>query len=248
MCGRFTLKTPADAIRRQLDLFSLHTNDALFSCLKPRYNIAPQDRVFVLRTVTPETRHRATQPFPALEVVEMQWGIVCGSATTTQTPIINTRVETLADNKFFPGDHLSHHCLILADGYYEWKKTAGRKIPYYFYRPDKSLFLLAGLWRNTPAGDFKLPTENASCTIITVPANKSAAQIHDRMPAISFDHTSAMHWLVDNQLYRKGQSFLTAPGDAWLRRHTVHTQVNRVGFDRPECIEPISFDKQRALF
>ena len=43
-------------------------------------------------------------------------------------PLINTRAETVATKPFFKQAFRTKRCLVLADGFYEWKRT--RKVPY----------------------------------------------------------------------------------------------------------------------
>ena len=72
-------------------------------------------------------------------------------------------------------------CLIPADGFYEWKKVVGGKIPYSIGMKDDSPFVFAGLWEgNIPPPRSGLHT----CTIITGEPNELVAQIHTRMPVI----------------------------------------------------------------
>ena len=251
MCGRFTLKTPVAAIRRQLSLFSLTSSNPVLSRVRPRYNIAPNDKVLVIRCADTEAGARKDQAIPAVELVEMHWGTVVSSPSHNNKTIINTRIntriETLIENQQFRTTPLPRHCLIVADGYYEWKNTDGNKIPHYFYRTKGRLFLFAGMWECRGLAPQTLQDAVDSCTIITRPANKWTAQIHDRMPAI-LDMTTGFDWLVNSQALAEVQQSFEAPPADWLNMHTVHTRVNRVGFDHPSCVEPMNFHRQKSLF
>ena len=81
-----------------------------------------------------------------------------------------------------------HSCLIPADGFYEWRKTAKPKLPFAIAMKDGRPFTFAGLWEN-----WKDPESGEwlrTCTIITGEPNELIAQIHPRMPVISSRATS----------------------------------------------------------
>jgi putative SOS response-associated peptidase YedK len=73
-------------------------------------------------------------------------------------------------------------CLIPLDGFYEWKKVGGGKIPYSIQMKDDSPFVFAGLWDGWKdrAKDEWIRT----CTIITEEPNDLVREIHTRMPEL----------------------------------------------------------------
>src|SRR5207253_5358711 len=85
-------------------------------------------------------------------------------------------------------------CLILADGFYEWKRFGPKeKQPYNFGMADDSPFAFAGLW------DRWLDQDNKAietCAILTTKPNSLVADVHDRMPEFGFvrseEHTSEL--------------------------------------------------------
>jgi hypothetical protein len=44
--------------------------------------------------------------------------------------MINSRLETAAEKPMFASSFSGHHCLVLADGYYEWRTVGKHKQPY----------------------------------------------------------------------------------------------------------------------
>jgi putative SOS response-associated peptidase YedK len=83
-------------------------------------------------------------------------------------------------------------CLVVTDGYYEWKvlDPKGKK-----NSPTRSrwpMIVMAGLWETwkSPASGEEIST----CTIMTCAPNKSMAEIHDRMPVI-LDEADWPKWL-----------------------------------------------------
>ncbi|MGA2105909.1 SOS response-associated peptidase [Methanoregula sp.] len=117
------------------------------------------------------------------EAVMMQWGLVphwAKDITATHKPI-NARAESLEEKPMFRDLLKSKRCLVPASGFFEWKKEAGHKVPFYIHVKDDPIFSFAGLydiWQN-PAG-----TILQTYTIITTAANELVAPLHDRMPVI----------------------------------------------------------------
>ena len=109
----------------------------------------------------------------------------------------------MAEKPSFRAAFKRRRCLVLADGYYEWKKpsgkSGGKKQPYYIQMQDERPFAFAGLWEYWKGADDADPIQ--SCTIITTQSNELTADIHDRMPVIlPADHHEL--WL-DPQLQEK---------------------------------------------
>ena len=236
MCGRYTQTRPASELASDLDVL---LDDALRShaALRPRYNIAPTQDV-------PIVLERKTR---ALRVV--RWGLLPSfTRSAKDAPLmINARAESLADKPAFREPLRTQRCLVLADGFYEWKRheaaplaAAGAKVtktPYYLRPACDAPFAFAGLWEmwRTPEGDV-IP----SCTIITVPPSCFVSSIHDRMPAIlrgaDFDA-----WLrYETRDPEKLLPLLRpAPEDA-LTSHRVSSRVGNARQDDVELIAPVS--------
>jgi putative SOS response-associated peptidase YedK len=76
-------------------------------------------------------------------------------------------------------------CLVVTDGFYEWKKLDEKgklKQPYAIAMADEGQMVMAGLWAKwkSPANG----EEVLSCTILTCGPNKVMGELHDRMPVI----------------------------------------------------------------
>ncbi len=165
MCGRYTLRHDIQAIAQEF-----HVAPSLQSV--PRYNIAPtQEVVSVLQNGDAH-----------LEV--LRWGLIPSWAKEESigSKMINARAETLAEKPSFKRLLHSKRCLVVADGFYEWKQEGrGPKTPMYITLKDGGLFAFAGLWdawKNTDGQIIR------TCTIITTEPNELMASIHTRMPAI----------------------------------------------------------------
>jgi putative SOS response-associated peptidase YedK len=167
MCGRFTLGATAADLARQFDLPTVPD-------WTPRYNVAPS------QTVAAVIQHQETGN---REFQGLRWGLVPSWAKDPAigNRMINARSETAATKPAFRKALRERRCLILADGFYEWKREGARKQPYYLTLRDGQPFAFAGLW------DRWHPPEGASretCAILTTAANDLVRSVHDRMPVI----------------------------------------------------------------
>ena len=238
MCGRYTLATPDPAdIRGRFPV-----GESIE--IRQRYNVAPGDDVLAVTT------DREGAPRGEL----LRWGLVptWAKGPDTGLKMINARLETADESPAFRRAFERYRCLIVADGFYEWRadpagKTWGRrapKQPFHITRADGGLFAFAGLW-SIWHGDEEQKLR--SCAILTVPANSAIAPLHDRMPVIlAPEHEAA--WL-DASTPRGEVKELAAglpPSDVALR--AVGLAVNDARYDGPDClIEPVQ-PAQAALF
>ncbi len=228
MCGRFTLHTEKDLLARrfQVDLDCVES-------LAPRYNIAPTQPILTVRTQ--ERARRAEM---------MHWGLVPSWAKDRSTlpKMINARTETIASKPAYRDSFRRQRCLIPADGFYEWQPYPGPmrgKTPYWISLQSGEPFALVGLW-----AEWRDPYEIdapplRSCTIVTAPAHRLIASIHDRMPVI-LPRQAEDAWL-DPALDGKPEALRALlqpiPGEA-LRTRPVSKRVNSTRNDGPELIQP----------
>lgn len=223
MCGRFTLALDLEGLRQSFPWLALPERD-----LRPRYNIAPTQPVAVVANNHPQ------------QLDFFVWGLIPPWAKdpTIGSRLINARAETLAEKPAFRNAYRRRRCLILADGFYEWRKEAGtaHKTPMYIRLKSGEPFAFAGLWEvwNSPLGDVVL-----SCTIITTAANDLVATIHDRMPVI-LPREAYDRWLDPAEQRPTELAPLLKPYPAEeMEAYAVSTQVNNSAYDGPECILPV---------
>lgn len=222
MCGRFTLTVDPG------ELQDLIPDLVIPGPVQPRYNIAPSQPVAVV----------ANRGENRLDY--FVWGLIPSWAKdpTIGNRMINARAETLAERPAFRNSFRRKRCLILADGFYEWKQTNGasRKQPMYIYLKDRRPFAFAGLWDTWFAPD---GSEVRSCTIITTQPNELLQSIHNRMPVILHRDAYAQ-WLDPQPQSAELLSSLLVPYPAHeMAAHPVSRLVNKPDFDSPECIQPL---------
>src|SRR5918999_1692231 len=156
MCGRFTLQSAP-----RVKLNGVRNSDLPFEA---RYNIAPTQEVLVIADFG-----------SGLELRKLVWGFVPARSNEGKI-FINVRAETIDIKPSFSEAFRRRRCLVLADGFFEWKRAGKSKQPYYFQLNDQSTFAFAGIWESR--GPQK------TCAIVTTTANEAMEAIHDRMPLI----------------------------------------------------------------
>jgi len=220
MCGRFTLWLQIG------DLIKAFPDFAFPDAMSSRYNIAPTQDV----AVVPNDGTGRVQMF--------HWGLVpfWAKDVSIGNRMINARGETAAEKPAFRAAYRRRRCLILADGFYEWRKEAGSKVktPMYIRMTSGEPFALAGLWELWRPDDTPL----FSCTIVTTEPNELLAPIHNRMPVIlppgAYDR-----WLDPAEQRARSLDDLLVPYPASeMVAYPVSTYVNRPANDSPMCIEP----------
>ncbi len=168
MCGRFVRSSPIESVVRT---FNVEVTSAV---LAQSYNIAPTQEILIINT-------RGKR-----ELVKCRWGLVPSwvRELSDGSVLINARAETLDEKPSFRELLRKGRCLIVADGFYEWKKEKGRKVPYYVRMKSRRSCGFAGLYNRwtSPGGE-----SVCTCTIITTEGNDLVAPIHGRMPAIISD-------------------------------------------------------------
>jgi putative SOS response-associated peptidase YedK len=168
MCGRYRLSRKKEIIEQYFE--SAHWDDDW----NPRYNIAPTQAV-------PVIRQHPTQRVRQLAL--MKWGLVPHWAKDASIAMntINAKSETAATKPAFRDPFRLRRCLIPADGFYEWQRTAASKQPYCFEVGGGELFAFAGLWDGWKDSNGRWVK---TCSILTTTPNTVTATVHDRMPVI----------------------------------------------------------------
>jgi putative SOS response-associated peptidase YedK len=225
MCGRYSITTPVEGLRKLFD-FREQPN------LKPNYNVAPTQDVPVIRLEDDGKTHLRL----------LHWGLIpfWAKEKSIGNRMINARSETVAEKPSFRNAFKKRRCLVVADGFYEWKKAANGKQPYRIVMKDREPFAFAGLWESWR--DKEDDREVESCTFISTDSNETMRQIHPRMPVIlgAKDHGL---WLDPEA--PGGADLLKPCPDAWLEAYPVSTHVNKPSNNDPTCIEPLEGTEQQ---
>jgi len=167
MCGRFAFYSPSEAAAA---LFGVTASAEV----EPRYNIAPTQFVAAIRDDVNEER----------ELVMLRWGLVpfWAKDPSIGNRMINARAETVAEKPSYRAAFKHRRCLVLADGFYEWRRTGDTKTPYFISLASGEPFALAGLWENWK--DKESGESLQTTTLITRDADEFMRPLHHRMPVI----------------------------------------------------------------
>ncbi len=219
MCGRFAVTVP---IAQIIEQFEIEQN---LCDLAPSYNVAPGQEVAAI--VIDENK----------KLVKFKWGLMPSWMKKDAKPagMINARAETIKEKPSFRSSFKNRRCLIIASGFYEWRREGKEKIPVYIRMKNGEPFCFAGIY------DFWKSAEGktiGTCAIITTEANSLIEKIHERMPVIldKKDHKLWLDCAQDEQLVLP---LLASFSPDEMETYEVGKLVNSPANNSPECIEPV---------
>jgi putative SOS response-associated peptidase YedK len=223
MCGRYT---------QTGDLQELMTHfriDSFTESIRPRFNIAPTQNAPVIVWENGRV------------LKQMRWGLVPNWAKDEKigSKMINARSETLAEKPSFKRLLVANRCLVLADGFFEWRPSVSgkSKAPVRILLKDSQPFAFAGLWDSWKRLD---GSEIQTFTIITTVSNETIRPFHHRMPVI-LNSADEDIWLKSNNMDSADLEAVLRPYPAELMTlYEVPKRVNSPKNDSPDCITPAS--------
>jgi putative SOS response-associated peptidase YedK len=165
MCGRFVRITPISVIAEKFKA------KQIFADLTPSFNIAPSQEILIINDEG------------VRQLIQSKWGFIPSWAKDPSigNKMINARSETVSEKPAFRSAFKKKRCLVIADGFYEWRTEGKKKFPMYIRLKSGEPFGFAGLYNVWASPDGK---QTCTCTIITTEANEMVKPIHDRMPVI----------------------------------------------------------------
>ena len=190
---------------------------------KPNYNIAPTQTSPILLN----DGKRRVRP--------MHWGLVPSWAKnkTLGAKMINARSETLGEKPSFQSLIYQKRCIVISDGYFEWKREGKKKKPYYIRDPDGKLLPMAGLWDEWVDKQGK---KWLTYTVITTDPSNQINHIHNRMPVI-LDKPEMDLWINFDCPPNEALTCLK-PYEKLLELYPVSTFVNSPANNSNQCILP----------
>jgi putative SOS response-associated peptidase YedK len=217
MCGRYSFAIEDELIKER---FGVTVRSAIY---KARYNCAPSQDLAVITNDEP------------VKLNFFRWGLIPFWAKDVSIGyrMINAKAETITEKPSFRKAFHDRRCLVLSDGFYEWKKDK-EKIPYRITMKNGDPFAMAGIWEKWVSPDGEIIH---SFSIITTTPNPLMEKIHDRMPVI-LPREDEQVWIGDSgeaELQR-----LLKPFPAGLMKaYPVSRLVNSPKNDTPEILEPV---------
>jgi len=229
MCSRYSLTSPPEAVRAYFGYRDTPN-------FPPRYNIAPTQPVAVVRLSREGERQFRL----------MRWGLLPSFVKDPkQFPtLINARAEEVLDKPSFRHAMRYRRCLVVADGFYEWTGPKGKRRPFLLRPREPQLIAFAGIyerWRDQEGG------ETDTVAILTCPANRTVAALHDRMPVVlPFEHFAA--WLdVKATPAETALALLRPAADDLFEAIEMHPKINDSKRDEPGIQEPLEPSLLRGL-
>lgn len=214
MCGCFALTSLEKEIIKEFDISEPVPN------YRQSYNIAPTHNIFVIAE-------------PGI-VTTMRWGLIPHWAKDEKigNSMINARAETLSEKPTFKTAFRKHRCLIMATGFFEWKKTGNTKTPHFIHLKNGTPFSFAGIydiWKSPEGKTIQ------SCTIVTTTPNNLLKKIHDRMPVI-LPKEQRKTWLNQTTQEQLLLELLIPYPEQEIETYIVSSLVNSPKNNTPECI------------
>jgi putative SOS response-associated peptidase YedK len=229
MCGRVRLSSDYSEIKIKLK-FDL---DAPAPNFERDWNLPPTRPMLVaIRSVEGKRTPKM-----------MRWGLLPHWAKDEKIAYstFNARAEEFtAKPAFRDAWKRGQRCLVVTDGFYEWKKLDEKgkdKQPYAIAMADVGQMVMAGLWakwKDTKSGD-----EIQSCTILTCGPNDAMAELHNRMPVI-LREADWPKWLGEEPATEEELLALLKPcPDDRLKIWPVDKKVGNVRNKGAELVLPI---------
>ena len=207
MCGRFVITNPV-AKTKSIVKKAINVEDF------ENYNAHPYQNLPVIKKYTNGN---------TLEL--LRWGIIPSWSTKKDfKPLINARLETIDEKISFKKNIKLHRCVVVADGFYEWKREGKEKTPFYFLRDDKKMIFIAGIFE-----------DNQFC-LITQQAAENVNKIHHRQPVIlnEKDINNYLNLQID------GSNFLKDSKKPKLEFYEISKDVNKPTNNNISLIQKIN--------
>ncbi|MCF8367633.1 MAG: SOS response-associated peptidase [Bacteroidales bacterium] len=219
MCGRFSFSPLAKIIEDRFDV-------KVDSAYKPRFNSAPSQNLAVISNQDPE------------HLSYYRWGLIpfWSKDPKIGNRMINAKAETITEKPSFKNCFKRKRCLVLSDGFFEWKKiNAKEKIPYRILMRDENLFAMAGIWDTWKDPDGELIN---SFSILTISPNALMENIHHRMPVI-LNPNDEKKWLAETPEEELKDLLKPYPAE-YMTAYPVSKLVNSPTKDSPEILEQVN--------
>jgi putative SOS response-associated peptidase YedK len=202
--------------------------------------------------------------FPSLPVISddnpgqisfMRWGLIPfwvkdpEAASGIREKTLNARCETIFEKPAFRFSARSKRCLVLADGFFEWRHVKNQAYPYFIGLADHALFAFAGIWDTWTDPDSEEPVRSFS--VVTTRANSLLEKIHNtkkRMPVI-LPRDREKTWLDHSPGKETLQAILQPYNPQEMEAYPVSKIINKLGFNTtdPEVLKRYDYPELPPL-
>lgn len=220
MCGRYSFASSKEKVEKQLGI-------KVPQPLEVNYNIAPTQKAYIITDLAPDKLQR------------FQWGLIpyWSRNTKASSNLINARAEGIVSKPSFRMPIRKRRCLVIADGFYEWRKagTGMASTPYRIIMRDASLLIFAGIW---DVWKNENDQEIHSFSVITTRPNAEMSEVHNRMPVILPNRELQNRFLQEKDLLET-IALLQPLEDDMLRIFPVSYAVNSVEANSPDLYRTV---------
>jgi putative SOS response-associated peptidase YedK len=219
MCDRYSFALSKEKIRRRFDV-------KLIQVPEVSYNISPGQPVAVITDAFADVLSIFSW---GLRVPDMnkKSGFRMINAFQTESLPVYPHLKTLLETK---------RCLLLADGFYCWKKVSKKGVvPYRVVLKWNLPFAMAGIW------DTHLDTSTGNvrhvCAVLTTPANALLSHINKHMPAVlPIEHEKM--WLNQKISLEEAMQLLQSYPAQGMKLFSVSSLINATNINTPQLIQP----------
>ena len=206
MCGRYVVTNPVSKTKKIVKS-AIKVDDI------ENYNAHPYQNLPVIKKY-----------INGNTLENLKWGLIpAWSKKKDFKPLINARLETINDKISFKKLIKLSRCVVIADGFYEWKREEKNKTPYYFFRKDKKNIYFAGIYE-----------KNEFC-LITEQARENISQIHHRQPVIINEKDINRYLNIELE----GSNFLKECDKPKLDYYEISKDVNKPNNNNISLIQKI---------
>jgi putative SOS response-associated peptidase YedK len=189
------------------------------------------------------------------QIAYYQWGLIpfwvkdINEANKIRRRTLNARAETIFEKPAFRHSIRSKRCLVIADGFFEWRHENKKKYPYYIRLASHMPFAIAGIWDTWINHD--ILEAIGTFSVITTRANSLLEKIHNtrkRMPVI-LQRGHENQWLEANEDIDAVRSLLKPYSASEMEAYTVPNVISRLGFNtmNPEVLNEFIYQDLPGL-
>lgn len=162
---------------------------------------------------------------------------------------MNARAESIFEKPSFRQAAEQKHCLVLADGFFEWQEVQGKNYPYYIRLKNHKPFAMAGIWDAWV--DKETSEELRTYSVITTKANLLMEKIHNkkkRMPVI-LPRENEKDWICASLNKESAQALLVPYDEHEMEAFTISRLITskQRNPNVPEVIQPFEYSELQTI-
>ncbi len=185
----------------------------------------------------------------------LKWGLVPfwiedeKGVKDIRTKTVNARADTIFEKPSYKVPIKERRCLILMDGYFEWREVNGKTYPYYIQKKNNDAFAVAGIWDEWE--DKKNERKLRTYSMISIDANPFIEKVNNkkkRMPVI-FSEEEESKWIQSDIGKKRIKSMLKTYDGRDLKAHPVKRLIAKKGVNSnvPEVLEECDYNGLKNL-